>query len=122
MLPITSAGAAQTAPCSSISPILGRRCTRVAGHDGDHRSGHILWPSGESAPAAPAAPAAPCVSPARETVLRLAAALLPGSLSYRCAPLSELAAQFKELRATWHYDIETAHSLDSWLAMYRGEP
>jgi len=116
MLPITSAGAAQTAPCSSISPYIGRRCTRVAGHDGDHSSGPILWPSGESAPTAPAAPR---VSPALERVLRLAARLLPcAAANPAIARLDRIAAELRGVRRYYIHDVETCASIDAWLELW----
>lgn len=115
MLPAPSAGAAPTAPsCSSISSFLGRRCTRVAGHEGDHRSGGILWPSCESAPAAP--PAAPT---ARERVLRLAARLLPcASVNPAIARLDRIAAELRGVRRYYIHDVETCASIDAWLELW----
>jgi len=114
MLSSPSGGAAQTAPCSSISPYIGRRCTRVAGHDGDHRSGPIIWPSGESAPAAP-----PAATTARERVLRLAARLLPCTAANPAiARLDRIAAELRGVRRYYLHDVETCASIDAWLELW----
>lgn len=51
-------------------------------------------------------------------------ATLPGGVELACfrtASIHHLAAQFRELRRCWNFDVETAYAIDAWLALYGGD-